>query len=201
MADDKMTSTDDLSSKAKIRRAAMEVIASRGPQRATVREIAEAAGLATGLIRHHFGGKQGLIDAVDESVVELIRGYLGEVPLDGEIQDISAASDAAFQRALAENPDVATYVGSSLLQFEEPHQGLLERLTDLTLEHTNRIRSSGTATQHDERQSALNTLMRQYGQLVLQPVIDRMWARMTDSGELSAPDRTTPRVSVRLSLS
>lgn len=196
-----MTTSEDLSSKARIRRAAMRVIAHKGPQGATVREIATASGQAPGLITHHFGGKQGLIDAVDDSVTELVRSYLMEVPLTGSLQQISAASDAAFRRAMDENPDVATYVASSLLQFHGTNQGLLERLTDLTLKNTRRIRTVGATTQHDERQSALKTLMRQCGRLVLQPISDQMWSRMMDKdGGPDGQEPKSPQVMVSLRL-
>src|SRR3954453_251108 len=41
-------------------------MAERGIEGATIREIAQAAGVSSGLLRHHFGSKEGLRDACDE---------------------------------------------------------------------------------------------------------------------------------------
>src|SRR3954471_4213439 len=61
-----MSSTDDLTARAPIRDAAIALMADRGTAGATVRDIAQAAGVSSGLLRHHFGSKEGLRDACDE---------------------------------------------------------------------------------------------------------------------------------------
>jgi len=62
----------DLTAKARIREAAMELIGEVGYDRATTRAIAERAGVTSGLIRHHYGSKEGLLTACDEQVIHLI---------------------------------------------------------------------------------------------------------------------------------
>jgi AcrR family transcriptional regulator len=65
---------DDLTARARIREAAMEQFAEHGFERTTIRGIAAAAGVSGGLVRHHYGSKQGLKDAVDEHVLaEILR--------------------------------------------------------------------------------------------------------------------------------
>jgi TetR/AcrR family transcriptional regulator, regulator of cefoperazone and chloramphenicol sensitivity len=59
-------SSDDLTARARIRDAAITLFAERGIGPATIRDIAEAAGVSSGLLRHHFGSKEGLRDACDE---------------------------------------------------------------------------------------------------------------------------------------
>jgi TetR/AcrR family transcriptional regulator, regulator of cefoperazone and chloramphenicol sensitivity len=61
--------TEDLTGRARIRDAALEVFAERGTKGATVQLIAAAAGVSTGLIRHHFGSKEGLRQACDEYAI------------------------------------------------------------------------------------------------------------------------------------
>jgi len=63
----------DLTAKARIRDAAMQLIGEVGYERATTRAIAERAGVTSGLIRHHYGAKEGLLAACDEWIIELIR--------------------------------------------------------------------------------------------------------------------------------
>ena len=69
-----MSSAEDLTARARIRDAAIELFADRGIEGATIRDIAQQAGVSSGLLRHHFGSKEGLRDACDEYVLgELIR--------------------------------------------------------------------------------------------------------------------------------
>jgi TetR/AcrR family transcriptional regulator, regulator of cefoperazone and chloramphenicol sensitivity len=58
--------SSDLTARARIRDAALKLFAERGIERATVRDIAQEAGVSSGLLRHHFGSKEGLRDACDE---------------------------------------------------------------------------------------------------------------------------------------
>ena len=44
----------DLTARARIRDAALRLFAERGVEGVTIREIAEAAGVSGGLVRHHF---------------------------------------------------------------------------------------------------------------------------------------------------
>jgi AcrR family transcriptional regulator len=59
-------SSQDLTARARIRDAAIALFAERGIEGATIRDIAQAAGVSSGLLRHHFGSKEGLRDACDE---------------------------------------------------------------------------------------------------------------------------------------
>jgi AcrR family transcriptional regulator len=59
-------SSSDLTARARIRDAALDLFADKGIGAATVRDIAQAAGVSSGLLRHHFGSKEGLRDACDE---------------------------------------------------------------------------------------------------------------------------------------
>ncbi|WP_328464710.1 TetR family transcriptional regulator [Actinoplanes sp. NBC_00393] len=61
-----MSSDSDLTARARIREAAIALFTERGIAGATIRDIAQAAGVSSGLLRHHFGSKEGLRDACDE---------------------------------------------------------------------------------------------------------------------------------------
>ncbi|SEG99903.1 regulatory protein, tetR family [Nonomuraea solani] len=64
---------EDLTARARIRDAAMRHIGEHGFERATIRGIAESAGVSLGLVRHHFGSKQGLREACDQHLMKIIR--------------------------------------------------------------------------------------------------------------------------------
>jgi len=56
---------EDLTARARIRDAALRLFAERGVGGASIREIAAAAGVSSGLVRHHFGSKEELRNACD----------------------------------------------------------------------------------------------------------------------------------------
>lgn len=62
---DRIAGPEDLTAQARIRDAAMRLFGEQGFEKATMRGIAELAGVSPGLPRHHFGSKEGLRDACD----------------------------------------------------------------------------------------------------------------------------------------
>jgi TetR/AcrR family transcriptional regulator, regulator of cefoperazone and chloramphenicol sensitivity len=56
---------EDLTARARIRDAALRLFIERGIDGASIRGIAAAAGVSSGLVRHHFGSKQDLRNACD----------------------------------------------------------------------------------------------------------------------------------------
>ncbi|HEY5857480.1 MAG TPA: TetR family transcriptional regulator [Aldersonia sp.] len=69
---------DDLSTRARIRDAAVDVFAEQGFG-VGVRAIAAAAGVSPGLVNHHFGSKDGLRVACDKRVLEIIRTHRSDL--------------------------------------------------------------------------------------------------------------------------
>lgn len=65
--------TDDRTARARLRDAAIAVVADGGMSALTARSVAERAELSAGLIRHHFGSMAELEAACDQHVVALIR--------------------------------------------------------------------------------------------------------------------------------
>src|SRR5450631_3982394 len=65
---------EDLTARARIREAAIRLFAERGVQETAILDIAREAGVSGGLVRHHFGSKDGLRVACDTYVLgELVR--------------------------------------------------------------------------------------------------------------------------------
>ncbi|TQF65625.1 TetR family transcriptional regulator [Rhodococcus spelaei] len=62
----------DLTTRARIRDAAIDVFGDQGFG-AGVRAVAAAAGVSPGLVNHHFGSKDGLREECDAHVLEIIR--------------------------------------------------------------------------------------------------------------------------------
>ena len=70
--------SSDLTARARIRDAAIELFAERGVEAATIRDIAQRADVSSGLLRHHFGSKEGLRDACDEWALAEITKIQGQ---------------------------------------------------------------------------------------------------------------------------
>jgi AcrR family transcriptional regulator len=93
----------DLTARASIREAALRLVADRGHDAVTVREIAAAAGVSPALVIHHFGSKAGLRAALDEHVartferlVDALEGDLAQGLTDGASASLAEAFVAAF---------------------------------------------------------------------------------------------------------
>lgn len=82
-----MRSTDDLSTRARIRDTAIEYFGREGFD-VSLRSIAKHAGVSGGLIIHHFGSKDGLRQACDDRVTQVIR----------EVTENRVPSDATANR-------------------------------------------------------------------------------------------------------
>jgi AcrR family transcriptional regulator len=78
---------EDLTARARIRDAALRIFADRGIDQATIREIAKAAGVSSGLVRHHFGSKEALRDACDSYAVERMNQIREQIFTEGKSHD------------------------------------------------------------------------------------------------------------------
>jgi len=117
---------EDLTARARIREAALAQFATVGFEKATIRAIAADAGVSPGLLRHHFGSKQALREAVDAHVLNEIRRVSGEVVHDGERGDLAAAAMSRqairpYQRYIARAlMDGSTSIAALFDQMVEP---------------------------------------------------------------------------------
>ncbi len=61
-------SPGDLTAQARLRQAAVAIIAESGTTALTARSVARRAGVSAGLVAHHFGSMEGLLEACDVQV-------------------------------------------------------------------------------------------------------------------------------------
>ncbi|HOU91000.1 MAG TPA: TetR family transcriptional regulator [Polyangiaceae bacterium] len=81
---------DDRTSRARIRDAAITLVAQRGTAALSARAVATAAGVSAGLVIHHFGSMDALRTACDEHVVAVIRERKQEAFAGGGGHDVMA---------------------------------------------------------------------------------------------------------------
>jgi AcrR family transcriptional regulator len=77
-------STEDLTARARIRDAAIRLFTERGMEKTSILDIAKEAGVSGGLIRHHFGSKDGLREACDTYVFGELMAFKEEALAKGQ---------------------------------------------------------------------------------------------------------------------
>ena len=190
---DPRASDEDLTAKARIRNAALDLYAERGEDRVSMRAVAAAAGVAVGLVQHHFKTKDGLRVAVEQLVVDYYALAIASVPDEGAPAQVAAARDEAVRHMLATHPTVVNYIRRAVLDPQGKSE-LLERLTDLSRREISKLRYSGkTSTRRSESSQVIGLMVRQLGQLLMQPMIDDMWDYLDRTG---APHGDKPTISV-----
>lgn len=179
---------DDLTAKARIRNAAMDLFAQYGDERVSLREVAAKAGVQLGLVQYHFKTKAGLRDAVDQLVVDHFAQTIAEVPSDGTPAEVVAARDEAVRDMLERTPAVVDYLRRAMLEPSETRHHLLDTLITLTRNEIAAMRDAGLAsTERPESIQVVWVLVRQLGELLLQPFIDAVWERVAEPGDTGKP--------------
>lgn len=184
----------DLTAKARIRNAAVALFARKGPQGATLREIAEAAGVTHGLVVHHFRNKDGLRRAVQEYVTTMISDTLNAVPMTGDASEFGRARDASIASMYARNQDLLLYVRRETAEIEvgagDPE--FLRQLARMTLSQVEGLRTAGVArSKLPGREQAFAILLRQMAIQLMQPLGERLWEQFRET-----EDEPMPQVKV-----
>lgn len=94
---------------------ALRLFGERGIDATSLREVAKAAEVSPALVVHHFGGKEGLVAAVDEAALrEFAAAYSsGEAAEDPDLLRQRAGQTALVMR---ERPEICAYLGRGLVE-------------------------------------------------------------------------------------
>lgn len=185
----------DLTSRARIRNAALQQFAARGFAGTPLRAIAAEAGVAIGLISHYFGSKAGLREAVESWIVELFESAIesADAQAGGSVAD-APARDAAVGQMLTGHPPVVAYLRREL--FEPPeHRTLITRLSKVSQKSVDSMRANSFAsTSRDRVEQVVTVMVRQLGKLFMQPLVDQI----IDSFPEDERPAHTPALSVEV---
>ncbi|MBU1670092.1 MAG: TetR/AcrR family transcriptional regulator [Actinobacteria bacterium] len=122
---------DSQQTRKRILDAAIKVYAEKGPEGASVRNIADAAGENTGLVYYYFSDKEELFQsALVESAMRAMGGVLAaEARTAGSATERLEALYREYLRLIDEEPDVAMLALRALLYFvsekEQPLGGIM----------------------------------------------------------------------------
>ena len=94
---------------------ALQLFGEHGIDATSLREIAKAAGVSPALVVHHFGGKEGLVAAVDEVALwEFGSAYGSGDPVEGSDRLRQRAEQTT--RVMREHPEACAYLGRALVE-------------------------------------------------------------------------------------
>lgn len=108
-----MFSADAESARTAILASAIRLFGERGIEATSLREVARTAAVSPALVVHHFGGKAGLVAAVDEAALrEFGEAWSGE---EGG-SDLLRARAEQTARVMREHPEACAYIGRALVE-------------------------------------------------------------------------------------
>jgi len=113
----------DLTTRARIRGAALARFPQEGFGATTLRAVAADAGVSPGLVVHHFGSKEGLREACDDYVVEVFRETKRAAMEEGNLSNTDFAATAIQTSA-----PVMRYLGWALARGHEAADELFDEL-------------------------------------------------------------------------
>lgn len=133
----------DLTAPARIRRAAVERFARQGFGTTTLREIAADAGVTHGLVRHHFGDKDGLRRAADEDVMQRLQPAF-DTPTDAPSHVVLEHRRRELLRLVANDSIALDYLARSLAEGTGPGTVLFAQLAEGFRHHLTAMEAAGT---------------------------------------------------------
>ena len=111
---------------------AAELFAARGVKNTTVRDIADAAGILSGSLYHHFDSKESMVDEILSSFQEELFGTWDEImrsELDAR-EKVEAVVRASFDALDKHHSEVAIYQNDAAYLMESPRFAYLKERND-----------------------------------------------------------------------
>ena len=159
------TAVEDLTARARIRDAALRLFTERGIEGATIRDIARAAGVSGGLVRHHFGSKEALRHACDSYALDHLMRIKEQAILEGQLANLEFMS-AAHPKILL----IYRYFARSMVDGSPAAASMFEEMVELAEQWLARHRPGQSA---DPRAYAAVLVAMETGMLAMQDQLSR----------------------------
>jgi TetR/AcrR family transcriptional regulator, regulator of cefoperazone and chloramphenicol sensitivity len=161
----------DLSARTRIREAALNLFGTEGFA-VSVRAIADAAGCSPGLVIHHFGNKDGLREAVDQSVIDTLVRRFGGIQPELPPDELSRTMGDAFSEVIGASAVVRQYIRRSLLEATPASQTIFDELLALVNASLSRLQQAGGLREGSDPQwRPYQLLFVLLGTLLLEPAV------------------------------
>lgn len=133
-----------------IRAAAMRCFAQHGTEAASLRMVADIAGVSVGLIQHYYGSsaKAALIEAVDAELVAILKDA-SPPPFPGP--DIVADVGQRATVLIAEHPEALDYLACLLISGAPTGQAIFDALLDIGRAQWTHLSEQGLVVEMQER--------------------------------------------------
>jgi TetR/AcrR family transcriptional regulator, regulator of cefoperazone and chloramphenicol sensitivity len=163
----------DLTGKARIRGAALELFAANGVAPTSLRAVAQAAEVSPALVVHHFGSKDGLCRAVDEAVVKRVELALSEVPVEEPGDGLLQGRGDAIVTLLRGQPVLCDYIGRALAEDTDASAALFHRLFESASRDRSLVEAGAIRAESDPFWRTIHQMLLVVGPLMMRRLIER----------------------------
>jgi TetR/AcrR family transcriptional regulator, regulator of cefoperazone and chloramphenicol sensitivity len=147
----------------RLRDAALELFGQNGFAGTNVRALADRAGVTAGLVKHHYGSKDGLREAVDRYVLASIQNTWSELLHSAdraEVVDHMSIRIQGFQTLFQANPHIGRYIRRTLVEQTPASNAFFDGLAEVSNTITDAIRHAGLVrTSSDPEAQGLYALL------------------------------------------
>jgi|EndMetStandDraft_8_1072994.scaffolds.fasta_scaffold675093_1 TetR/AcrR family transcriptional regulator, regulator of cefoperazone and chloramphenicol sensitivity len=157
----------DLTTKARVRAAALDLVGEQGLDATTIRQVAARAGVSVGVVQHHYKTKAELADDVRAWVLARLVDAAGAVGGAARV-DTARPELAAFDDLMTGNPKLAAYIRRILIEATPNAKRWFAEAVRQTTEQLREQRPDGLADDPDElRTVAAMLLVVTFGPVIL----------------------------------
>ncbi|WP_102143224.1 TetR/AcrR family transcriptional regulator [Mycobacterium hubeiense] len=124
----------DLTTKARVRAAALDLVGEQGLDATTIRQVAAHAGVSVGVVQHHYKTKAELADDVRTWVTARLVDA-ASAATGGARVDAARPELVAFDDLMSGNPKLAAYIRRILIEATPNAKRWFSEAVDQTTEH------------------------------------------------------------------
>ncbi|MCW2829443.1 MAG: putative HTH-type transcriptional regulator [Aeromicrobium sp.] len=168
-----LISESDLTAKARIRNAAFALVVEKGVANASLRGIAQRSGCSPSLVEHHFGSRQGELDAVSARVVALLRASAHDGDVELPPVEAHRRRLSGFERMVDTSPNLGGYVRRMMLDGTPEGLAWFKQAVDRSAADLERREGLGLAQRSgDVRAKAAMLLILGFAPTLLKPLLE-----------------------------
>lgn len=153
--------------------AALAVFGEHGAAKSTLQMVARAAGVSVGLVQHHFGSKEKLVEAVNAHALTVIRTEMAR-PLTASSNESVLEMGRRVSFLLARQLAAVDYLADLLVEGAPAGAAFFDSTAEIGLARWRRLADEGGAAEDlDLVWAALNPLILVMGAVIMRRHIDR----------------------------